>query len=290
MSKKPNSSNKWIWIGIAAIIGLFFIFRLFSSPANGTGLLSGNKIAIVKLEGIILSAEQVNKQLDNYANRSDIKAIVLRINSGGGVVGASQELYEKVKDLKGKIPIIVSVDNAAASGAYYAALESAKIVANNGSLVGSIGVILDYPVVTELIDKLGLHMETIKSGALKDAGSPTRPVTTRDREYFQSVVDDQHQQFINAVAEGRNMHVDDVRQLADGRVFTGNQALELGLIDTIGTYDDAIAIAGEMAGIKGKPKTIEIREKRKSFFDLLYGEIQQNIGSRIGIEPAYRWQ
>ncbi len=287
---KPGSTNRWIWFGIGSILILFLIFRIVSSIAFSSGLFGGDKIGIVRLEGLILSSEKVNKQLNDYSERADIKAIVLRINSGGGVVGASQEIYEKVKVLKGKVPIIVSVNNAAASGAYYAALESDMIVANHGSLVGSIGVILDYPVVIELFDKLGVHVETIKSGKLKDSGSPTRPVSKADREYFQSVVEDQHEQFINAVAEARSLPVEDVRKLADGRIFTGNQALKLSLIDTIGTFEDAIAIAGKIGGIKGKPKKVEIKEKRKSVFDLLYNEIQHNFGSRIGVEPAYRWQ
>jgi protease-4 len=289
-SYKPSSTNRWIWFSIGLILVLFLIFRIFSSTTSSSRLFGGDKVGIVRLEGLILSSEQVNRQLNDYSERSDIKAIVLRINSGGGVVGASQEIYEKVKDLKGKVPIIVSVNNAAASGAYYAALESEMIVANHGSLVGSIGVILDYPVVAELFDKIGLHVETVKSGALKDSGSPTRPVSKLDREYFQSVVDDQHEQFINAVAEGRNLPVEEVRKFADGRIFTGNQALAISFIDTIGTFEDAIAIAGKIGGIKGKPKKVEIRKKRKSIFDLLYNEIQQNIGSRIGVEPAYRWQ
>jgi protease-4 len=287
---KPGSTNRWIWISIGSIILLFLIIRVFSSTTSGLGLFGGDKIGIVRLEGMILSSEQVNKQLNDFSERADIKAIVLRINSGGGVVGASQEIYEKVKDLRSKVPIIVSVDNVAASGAYYAAIESEMIVANHGSLVGSIGVILEYPVVTELLDKIGLHVETIKSGKLKDSGSPTRPVSSADREYFQSVIDDQHEQFINAVAIGRNIPVEDVRELADGKIFTGNQALEFSLIDTIGTFEDAIAIAGKIGGIKGKPKKVEFRKKRKSLFDLLYNEIQHKFGSRIGVEPAYRWQ
>lgn len=287
---KPGSINRWIWFGIGSILLLFIIIRIFSSATSSSGIFGGAKIGIVRLEGMILSSEQVNKQLNDYSERADIKAIVLRINSGGGVVGASQEIYEKVKDLKGIVPIIVSVDNAAASGAYYAALESEMIVANHGSLIGSIGVIIEYPVITELLDKIGLHVETIKSGKLKDSGSPTRPVSRADREYFQSVIDDQHEQFINAVAKGRNIPVEDVRKFADGRIFTGNQALELSLIDTIGTFEDAIAIAGKIGGIKGKPKKVEIRKKRKSILDLLYNEIQHNFGSRIRVEPAYRWQ
>jgi len=286
---KPISTNRWIWISIAAILVLFIILRLIG-VGMGSGLLGGAKVGIVRLEGLILSAENVNKQLTKYSERPDIKAIVLRINSGGGVVGASQEIYEKVKSLKGEIPVIVSVDNAAASGAYYAALESEKIVANHGSLVGSIGVILDYPVVSELFDKLGLHVETIISGKLKDAGSPTRPVTKADRAYFQAVVDDTHQQFISAVSAGRNIPLEQVQEYADGRVFTGNQALAIGFIDTIGTFEDAIAIAGIAGGIKGKPDTVEERRKRKSIFDLLFGEFKQSIRSRIGVQPAYIWQ
>ncbi len=287
---KPGSTNRWIWISIGSILLLFLIIRVFSSTTSGLGLFGGDKIGIVRLEGMILSSEQVNKQLNDFSKRADIKAIVLRINSGGGVVAASQEIYEKVKDLRSKVPIIVSVDNVAASGAYYAAIESEMIVANHGSLVGSIGVILEYPVVTELLDKIGLHVETIKSGKLKDSGSPTRPVSRADREYFQSVIDDLHEQFINAVVIGRNIPVEDVRELADGKIFTGNQALEFSLIDTIGTFEDAIAIAGKIGGIKGKPKKVEFRKKRKSLFDLLYNEIQHKFGSRIGVEPAYRWQ
>ena len=288
--KRSRSINRWIWIAVGAILLIFFISRFFDRTTSGSGLFGGDKVAIVRLEGLILSAEQVNKELEHFAGRSDVQAIVLRINSGGGVVGASQEIYEKVKRVNQKKPIILSVDNAAASGAYYAALESARIVANHGSLVGSIGVILDYPVVTELFDKLGLHVETIKSGSLKDSGSPTRPVTKEDKEYFQAVVDDQHEQFISAVAEGRSLSLDEVREIADGRIFTGNQALRLSLIDTIGTFDDAIAIAGEMSGIKGKPKKIEVRKDRRSIFDILFSDIPKNIGSRIGVEPAYRWQ
>ena len=287
---KPGSANRWVWFSIGSIILLFLVFRILSSTTSSSGLFGGDKIGIVRLEGMILSSEQVNKQLNDFSERADIKAIVMRINSGGGVVGASQEIYEKVKDLKDRIPIIISVNNVAASGAYYAALESEMIVANNGSLVGSIGVILDYPVVTELFKKLGVQVETIKSGKLKDSGSPTRPVSKADREYFQSVVDDQHEQFITAVAEARNLPIEDVRKLADGRIFTGNQALELSLIDTIGTFEDAIAIAGKISGIKGKPKKVEIRKKRKSVFDLLYNKIRHNFGSQSRVEPAYRWQ
>lgn len=287
---RSSGLNRWIWVGVGAILFIFLLFRIFGSSTTSSGLLGGDKVAIVRLEGLIVSSEEVNKELQLFVDRSDVKAIVLRINSGGGVVGASQEIYEKVKKINAIKPIIVSVNNAAASGAYYAALESEIIVANHGSLIGSIGVILDYPVVSELFDKLGLHIETIKGGNLKDSGSPSRPVSEADRAYFQAVVDDQHEQFISAVAQGRNLSVDEVRKYADGRVFTGNQALEYSLIDTIGTFDDAIAIAGDISGIKGKPRKIETKKDRRSIFDLLYNKIERNIGSQVGVEPAYRWQ
>jgi protease-4 len=287
---RARSNNLWIWISIGLVLLIFIISKLLNTNRTGSALFGGDKVAIVRLEGLIVSAEQLNKELDHFSDRSDVKAIVLRINSGGGVVGASQEIYEKVKSVNSAKPIIVSVDNAAASGAYYAALECTRIVANHGSLIGSIGVILEYPVITELFDKIGLHVETVKSANLKDSGSPTRPVTEEDREYFQAVVDDQHEQFINAVAMGRELPIEEVRKIADGRIFTGNQALELSLIDTIGTFDDAIIIAGDIAGIKGKPKKIEIRKDRRSIFDILFSDIPRNIGSRIGVEPAYRWK
>ncbi|MFC1550671.1 signal peptide peptidase SppA [Candidatus Neomarinimicrobiota bacterium] len=290
MTKNRNRKPYKIWLIIGFIIITIIVFRLGASTGQSSPLSFGDKIGIVTLEGPIFSSRQVIYELNKMADRSDVKAIVFRINSPGGTVAPSQEIYEKIKTLNDRIPIIVSVGNLAASGGYYAALESEKIVANRGSIVGSIGVILDYPVAVELLDKIGLRFETLTSGDLKDAGSPTRPVTDKDRDFFQSVINDLHDQFIKAVSKGRSIEMSEVSKLADGRIFTGEQAIKLGLIDTIGTYEDAIQIAGEIAGIPGKPNTIQLRKESKTIFDFLLGYAKQNIESWKSITPAYRWQ
>ncbi len=290
MEKNRNRNPYKIWIIVGFIIIAFLAFRFGASAGQSGALSFGDKIGIVALEGPIFSSERVIYELNKMTERSDVKAIVFRINSPGGTVAPSQEIYEKIKKLNDRIPIIVSVGSLAASGGYYAALESEKIVANKGSIVGSIGVILDYPVAVELLNKIGLRFETLTSGELKDAGSPTRAVTKKDREFFQSVINDLHAQFINAVSEGRSMAITEVTKLADGRIFTGEQAVELGLIDTIGTYEDAIKIAGEIVGIPGKPKTIQLRKESKTVIDFLLGYAKQNIDSWTSFTPAYRWK
>ena len=223
------------------------------------------------------------------AERGDVKAIVFRVNSPGGAVAPSQEIFEKIKRLNAQLPIVTSVGSVAASGGYYSALGSAYIVANPGSITGSIGVIMDYPVATDLLEKIGLRFETVKSGDLKDAGSPTREVTDADRRYFQEVVRDMHEQFVEAVAWGRHMDVETVMELADGRVFTGRQSLELGLIDTIGTFDDAVAIAAELGDISGKPKLVRPKKDKPQFLGWFFEEAKTEIWSMLKVEPAYRW-
>jgi protease-4 len=289
----PASKNRnpfLIWFIIGIIIIAVIVFRIGASAGESGTFSFGDKVGVVSLEGPIFTSEKVIYELNKMADRSDVRAIVFRINSPGGLVAPSQEIYEKIKNLNRRIPIIVSVGNVAASGGYYAALESEKIVANRGSIIGSIGVILDYPVAVELLDKIGLRFETLTTGDLKDAGSPTRDVTEKDREFFRSVIDDLHNQFADAVAEGRAIDRAAVDQLADGRILSGEQALAFGLIDTIGTYEDAIKIAGELAGIPGKPRTIQLRKESKSIFDLLLGYAKQNIGSWAHFTPAYRWK
>jgi protease-4 len=254
------------------------------------GFSFGEKVGIIRLNGPIIGSEQIIHEFNSFKDRSDVKAIVFRINSPGGTVAPSQEIYEKVKNINLQIPVVVSVGNLAASGGYYAAMGSNTIVVNRGSIVGSIGVILDYPVATDLLDKIGLRFETLTSGEYKDSGSPTRQVTKKDREYFQNVIDDLHSQFISAVSLGRNLELDEVIDLADGRIFTGEQAISLGLADTIGTLEDAIKIAGKLAGIQGKPKTIQLRRKSSTFLDFMINTIMQRYGNWRFQEPAYRWK
>jgi len=290
MQGQASSVNRWIWIAVAVLVIFIIVSRMWTSDQTGEGLSLGPKVGIVYLEGPIFDSRAVIEDLEEMAERSDVKAIVLRVNSPGGGVASSQEIYEKVKRLNQTTPIVTSVGSMAASGGYYSALGSTTIVANPGSITGSIGVIMDYPVATDLLNKIGLKFETVKSGELKDSGSPSRAVTDADRHYFQSVVQDMHEQFMEAVALSRNLDFATVAELADGRVFTGRQSLVLGLIDTIGTFDDAVAIAAELGDISGKPKLIKPKKDKPQFLEWLFEEARTEIGSLLKVEPAYRWQ
>ena len=288
--QNQSSVNRWVWISLGVVFFLFIVAQIVSFSIDRTQLHLGEKVGIVSIEGAIFSSKKAVKELDEFAERKDIKAIVLRINSPGGSVAPTQEIYEKVKTLRGIKPVIASVGAVAASGGYYTALECEKIVANRGSVIGSIGVILEYPVAVDLLKKIGLRFETVKSGEVKDMGNPTREVTKRDREVFQSVINDLHRQFLNAVVEGRSLDKSIVEPLADGSVFTGEQALHLGLIDILGTFENAIEIAANFADISGKPKVIYPKKERSGLLDYLLGNAKQTASSWFQVTPAYRWQ
>ena len=240
---------------------------------EGGGPVSGDRIAVVRIEGVILDATDTLDELKKYKDNPSVKAILIRINSPGGAVVPSQEIYEEIQKIRkenGK-KIIISMGTLAASGGYYIASASDRIIANPGTLTGSIGVIMELMNVEGLFKKVGVESMVIKSGLRKDVGSPFRSMTPEEKEYLQKVMDDVHFQFIDAVAKGRGMTVDAVRLLADGRVFTGRQALENNLVDELGDFEDALHAAGKMVGIKGEPKTIETK-KRFSLSDLLKGQ------------------
>lgn len=289
-SASPPRPNRWVWGIVAGVFLLFIIVRLASCHRSGDGLGLGDKVAIVALEGPIYTSETVVNQLDELSERGDVKAIVLRVDSPGGSVAASQEIYEKVARVNSQKPVVVSMGAVAASGGFYAALGSSRIVANPGSVTGSIGVILEYPVAVDLLAKVGLQLETVTSGPLKDAGSPARSVSDQDRELFQSLVDDMHDQFVTAVETHRHLNRDIVLSLADGRVFTGRQALEQGLIDTLGTLEDAVAIAADLGHISGKPESIRIRKRPPNWMEWFFGSLEQVARRRSVQGPAYRWR
>jgi protease-4 len=212
-----------------------------------------------------------------YREDRSIKGILLRIDSPGGAVVPSQEMYEEVKKTRdGGKPVVVSMGSLAASGGYYVACGASKLVANRGSLTGSVGVISEILQLHEALNKLGIDVKTIKSGRMKDAGSSTRKMTEQDELYFQQLMDDVHRQFIDVVRVERKMTKEQAKSLADGRVFTGEQAVANGLADTLGTYEDAIALAAELAGIKGQPSLVrEVR--RRSVWDGLLGGVGESV-------------
>lgn len=236
----------------------------------------GDKVAIVRIEGPIIDSKNAIEEIKEYTKDSSIKAIVLRVDSPGGAVAPSQEIYEEVRKAAGKKTVVVSMGSVAASGGYYISAPATKIIANPGTLTGSIGVIMEIPNIEGLMNKVGIKTEVIKSGRHKDIASVFRGRSKEEREILQKVLDDVHEQFITAVAEGRKMLPDDVRKIADGRVFTGKQAMKIGLVDELGNLEDAIKTASKLAGIKGEPSIITKKE-RFSLIELLRGQFPKEL-------------
>ncbi len=265
-------STKWFLgiIGVLAVVAALFIIAFLAIMSSSTDRIEtvtsgggGGRIAVVELQGVINSSDDIVRQLKKYRKDGSIEAILLRIDSPGGAVVPSQEMYEEVrKTREGGKPVIVSMGSLAASGGYYVACGGSRLVANAGTLTGSIGVISEFLQLHDALQKLGIDVKTIKSGELKDAGSPTRPMTDEDQRYFQGLMDDVRGQFVSVVERERNLSKARVEALADGRAFTGVQAVKEGLVDTIGTFEDAVKIAAGMAGIRGEPTLVRERRRR----------------------------
>lgn len=240
-------------IFILAVISLFFVFLQREVPI-------GEKVALIKIEGPIFESAKSIDEIKGHLKDPSVKAIVLRVDSPGGAVAPSQEIYEEVRKAAAKKKVVVSMGSVAASGGYYISAPATKIFANPGTLTGSIGVIMEIPNIQGLMNKIGAKSEVIKSGKHKDIASVFRGIGKEERTILQGVLDDVHEQFIKAVSEGRKMRMEDVRNIADGRVFTGQQALKAGLVDELGNIEDAIKDAAKLAGIKGEPQVISKKE------------------------------
>jgi len=247
---------------IGVILGIFFLSIFFLAQfGEEKAFTLGDKIAVVDVKGVITSSRGIVEEIERLKEDDDVKAIILRINSPGGGVGPSQEIYQQVLRAREKKKIIASMESVAASGGYYVACASDVIVANPGTITGSIGVVMEFSNIEDLLKKIGFRSYVIKSGKHKDIGSPLREMTPEEKTILQGVIDSVHSQFVRAVAEGRNMEESKVRQIADGRIFSGEQAKELGLVDRLGSLQDAIEIAAEMIGMKGKPVVIYPKKK-----------------------------
>lgn len=280
-----SKSTKWFLVIFAVLLcfGAGFVL-LFYAVIRSAGESTrevitvgrGDKIALVELIGEIYSSEDVVRQLKKYRDDSSVKGILLRIDSPGGAVVPSQEMYEEVRLTREEKPVVVSMGSLAASGGYYVACGASMLVANRGTLTGSIGVIGEFLQLREAMNKLGVDVKTIKTGKLKDAGSYSRRMNDEDVRYLQSLMDDVHRQFVRVVEEEREMSHEDALALSDGRVFTGEQAVELNLVDTLGTFEEALQIAAELAGIEGDPAIVKEREKR-GFMDRMFGDVGESI-------------
>lgn len=256
------------------VLGGFLLLTLANILGPDLDLSGEDRVALIRVEGVILDAQQTVGDLKKYAESPSVKAIVLRIDSPGGGVVPSQEIYDAVKRIRSKNnkAVVASMGTVAASGGYYIAAATDRIMANPGTLTGSIGVIMELANFEGLLKKIGVESVVVKSGEHKDIGSPFRKMKEDDRLILQAVMDDVHSQFIEAVADGRSLDVHEVRALADGRVFTGRQAKAAKLVDELGDLDDAIKLAAEMGGIEGEPKVVEPR-RRFSVRELLESHV-----------------
>ncbi len=280
-----SKSTKW-FLGIFALLAVFGVgfALLFFSLIKSVGESSkevvtigrGDKLAVVELTGVITSSEDVVRQIKKYRDDKSIKGILLRVESPGGAVVPSQEMYEEVKKTRETKPVVVSMGSLAASGGYYVSCGATRLVANRGTLTGSIGVIGEFLQLHEAMNKLGIGVKTIKSGKLKDAGSSTKKMSEEAEKYFQSLMDDVHEQFITVVERERRLKHSEAVEIADGRVFTGEQAVKMGLVDTLGTFEEAVKIAAELSGIDGEPSIVKEREKR-SFFERMFGDVGESV-------------
>ena len=283
----------WPVLVALSMFGVFLLAVFAVIAARDDGLAEGfgeDKVALVRVEDVILDSTKINSQLKKWAKDDSVKAIVLRINSPGGAVAPSQEIFAEVERAGRKKPVVASMGAVAASGGYYIAAPCKAIYANPGTVTGSIGVIMNLANMQKLLDKIGYDPMVIKSGKLKDAGSPYRPMTEEERKYFQAVADDIHTQFVEDVARSRKMEVELVRRLADGRIFTGRDAVELKLVDKTGDLREAVEAAAKMAGMAPDPHLVEEKETH-GLLKFLFEEKSALIpaGMRLSSGFYYLW-
>ena len=240
---------------------------------------SGGKIGVVDLEGVILNPKQTVDALHKFADDTSIRAIIIHINSPGGGAAASEEIYREVKRIRDekRKRIVASISTVGASGAYYVASATDRIYSDEASIVGSIGVIAEWFNYEELVRWAKLRAIVFKAGEFKDTGSPLREMTPAEKQYFQGLIDNMHQQFIHSVAEGRHVPEDGIRAIADGKVWTGQQALGLKLIDQIGDFQTAVKETGDAVGIHGKPSLVRYHKPRVGLLDILFGDVSEYL-------------
>src|ERR1700691_573631 len=285
MPEKRSHTLLWILIGGGAFF--LFVLAVFSlvyltlhAGTNDAGFSGfGDRIGVVDLEGVILSPQPVVGQLKKFADDSSIKAIILHVNSPGGGVAASEEIYREVKRIREekKKRVVVSIETVGASGAYYIASASNKIYADNGSIVGSIGVIAEWVNYGDLLKWAKLKSIVFKTGEFKDTGNPARDLTPAEQAYMQSLIDNMFGQFVQAVADGRGIKFDDVKAIANGKVGTGAQALDMKLIDNVGDFEAAVKDTAQSVGISGEPTLVRPERDRKTLLDLMLCDVSQYL-------------
>jgi len=290
----------WLLLGGGAFVLLAAIviaIALTVSPDEAADFSFSDRIQVVDIEGELLQSKPILEQLKRYEDSNSVKAILLNIDSPGGGVAVSQEIYEELKRLREKKDktIVAYLSSTGASGAYYVACAANKIVANPGTIVGSIGVIAEWVSYAELLEWAKLKDIVFKTGEFKDTGSPTRPLTDNEKKYFQGLIDDMYVQFVEAVSSGRKLDLQEVRSMADGRVFTGRDAKERKLIDEIGNFQDAVDLTAKLSGISGKPRLLRLSRPRVTLLDVLTTDLSRLVpfnghGMQSQIKFQYLWK
>jgi len=276
-------------VGLVLGIAMIIVLKVFTPSSS---LSFSSKIGVIPIEGAISDSQAIAEQLRRFTKDKGIKAIILRINSPGGSVGPTQEIYREVQRTVETKEVVASLGGVAASGGYYIAAAAKQIVANPGTITGSIGVIMEFVRYEDLLNKIGIKFEVLKSGEFKDIGSPHRELTARDKELISALIADIQKQFVEAVASGRNLSIEKTREIADGRIFSGAQAKELGLVDVLGNFQDAVELAKGMATIRGDVTLVYPKKSKLDLWDLFLGSAADSIVSRIqGMKTRveYRW-
>jgi protease IV len=290
----------WLLLGGGAFvllaITLAAVVLTFSGDESGEFGFS-DRVQVVDVEGELVQSRPILEQLKRYEDSNSVKAILLNVDSPGGGVAVSQEIYTEIKRLREKKDkiVVAYLSSTGASGAYYISCAANKIVANPGTIVGSIGVIAEWVNYADLLEWAKLKNIVFKTGEFKDTGSPTRPITDNEKKYFQGLIDDMYVQFVEAVAAGRKLDLQEVRAMADGRVFTGRAAKERKLIDETGNFQDAVDLTAKLAGISGKPRLIRSVRQRVTLLDVLTTDLSRLVpfnaqGMKSQIKFQYLWK
>jgi len=264
---------------ICAMVALGTVVYVISALTGKHPVTGENRVGVVVVEGVLTDSRDVINQIKFFEKEDGIKAVVVRINSPGGGVVPSEEIYQALRELRKKKRVIASMGTVAASGGYLVACGAEKIVANPGTITGSISALMHFANVEDLMKKVGIKSQVIKSGKFKDMGSPVREMTAEEKALLQSVVDDIFEHFLEVIAKERKIPKDKLREIADGRIFTGRQAKEQALVDELGSLEEAIRMAGNMVGIKETPEAVYAPKKKVSFWELLLRESLMKIAS-----------
>jgi len=278
---------------LTVVIIFLFVFIFLAGIGSGLllsgngGLSTGDKVAVLRVEDVIVDSQTYLESIESIKKDEDIKAVVVRIDSPGGAVGPSQEIYSELKQLGEEKPVVASIGGVGASGGYYIACASEKIYANPGAITGSIGVIAQFASYEKLLNWAKIDVEVIKSGKYKDVGSAFREMNDEDKLYIQQLINNVYSQFKSAVASSRHLDTEEIDKVADGKIYTGEQALNLKLIDELGTLNDAISMAGELGGIDGEPEIVNYPKKKSRLYELLDSKLDTNILSGVPAKSRF---